>query len=99
MLINLFRVCYKCTRLQWHPVVCDLGTVNYNLLSTSSISTRIVGKTNWPGMVGAIIALPAALRPSRVSMKSSAVSSATPSIRTKVVSSNELGPIISNNVA
>ena len=65
------------------------------------MTTRIVGTTNCPGSVGAIIALPALLRPSRVSMKSSAGSSATPSIRTKVVRLNGAlasGPLISNDV-
>ena len=50
--------------------------------------TRSVGSTKWPGIAGANIALPALLAPTKFSSKSSDGSSATPSIRTKVVRSN-----------
>ena len=90
-----------CTQLQGHPVACNVGKTKYNLLSISSITTRIVGSTNWPGIVGPSIALPALFLPSRVSVKSSADSSATPSIRTNMVRLNGVlasGPSTSNVV-
>ena len=89
----------KCYTL-YNSLAIDTN-ISFHLLSTSSITTCITGFTNWPGSAGSIIALPAVLSPCSVNITSSSVSSATPSMRTKMVSSNgslAFGPSMSNDV-